>query len=578
MSGESSRFFRISKAITEEFLQTVVIVDDLVGYEERPQEKPIPLQSPKTRPGARIEGTEISTTTIESSEYERPAQPSDADGTSRDDQSILVVPAVETTASSENQTKNAHYLNAKKVIDSFAEKGIVCSILRPTKEERDTLPGKLAKLASCADIVIIDWELHQDNGETAKQILKGIAKSSLGHPAQLRLIMFYTGSQEIAGISTEIKTCLTEILHADIKAEDDGFTVKLEPNRIVVYAKPETKVPEQYKSRIVSFEALAECVTEQFTKMTAGLVSNVAIASLAKIRQNTHKILSRFSSDLDAPYLTHRALLHNPDEAENHLIRLVAEELQAILEQVEVGNKANSEAIETWLNEKALRLQLSKDVSFTEEEVSSLFRNGLEECQNQRLTKTKKENGHKLELTKMFQPDFPYPQCLDEKFAFLTTTRFSYTKPAPKLTLGTILKQESSDAPSYWVCIHPRCDCVRLESETAFLFLPLRPQTDRNKKFNLIIEEDSQYVRLLLEKEPANLRLIRFLPNPTRKRVVSEPQGEFHYFPDTMRCKYKWMGELRPEHAQRISNEFAAKLSRVGVDESEWLRLWATKG
>jgi hypothetical protein len=30
------------------------------------------------------------------------------------------------------------------------------------------------------------------------------------------------------------------------------------------------------------------------------------------------------------------------------------------------------------------------------------------------------------------------------------------------------------------------------------------------------------------------------------------------------------------EHAQRIVNEYAAKLSRVGLDESEWLRRWAS--
>jgi len=40
---------------------------------------------------------------------------------------------------------------------------------------------------------------------------------------------------------------------------------------------------------------------------------------------------------------------------------------------------------------------------------------------------------------------------------------------------------------------------------------------------------------------------------------------------------YEWLGELRTEHSLRLSNHFAALLSRVGLDESEWLRLWAPK-
>ena len=36
--------------------------------------------------------------------------------------------------------------------------------------------------------------------------------------------------------------------------------------------------------------------------------------------------------------------------------------------------------------------------------------------------------------------------------------------------------------------------------------------------------------------------------------------------------KYKWIFDLMESHAQKIVNEYAANLSRVGIDESEWLR------
>jgi hypothetical protein len=85
----------------------------------------------------------------------------------------------------------------------------------------------------------------------------------------------------------------------------------------------------------------------------------------------------------------------------------------------------------------------------------------------------------------------------------------------------------------------------------------------------------------------------RFAPSPSPPRplagssdsktqvvVAAEQQGSFH-FKDTedTECKvYEWLGELRTEHSLRLSNDFAAILSRVALDESEWLRLWATKG
>jgi hypothetical protein len=38
---------------------------------------------------------------------------------------------------------------------------------------------------------------------------------------------------------------------------------------------------------------------------------------------------------------------------------------------------------------------------------------------------------------------------------------------------------------------------------------------------------------------------------------------------------FKWILDLKDAHAQRIANTYAAKLSRVGLDESEWLRRWS---
>ena len=54
--------------------------------------------------------------------------------------------------------------------------------------------------------------------------------------------------------------------------------------------------------------------------------------------------------------------------------------------------------------------------------------------------------------------------------------------------------------------------------------------------------------------------------------VEAEQEGDAFYFKDINDSKYTWILDLKESHAQRIANKFAAELSRVGLDESEWLR------
>jgi hypothetical protein len=176
----------------------------------------------------------------------------------------------------------------------------------------------------------------------------------------------------------------------------------------------------------------------------------------------------------------------------------------------------------------------------------------------------------------MFQSDILSNEFPDEKFALLTTNRSYYEKRVPPLTLGTIIQKLTDN--SYWVCIQPRCDCVRVPPNTTFLFLPLMV-VEKNKKFDVLLEADERYIKLILNKKPYDLNLITFTPGLNDKGVIlTKVKNSDYRFTDTANEKYKWIGELRSEHAQRIANEFAANLSRVGLDESEWLRLWATKG
>jgi len=430
----------------------------------------------------------------------------------------------------------------------------------------------------------LDWSLHQDQGKKVKEILKRIAVFDPAIPEQLRLIVIYTGNPDIVNISKELKAYLGKVSSKKFSVSEDNFTLYTPTLRVTIFAKPGTSVLEEYKNRIVSFNDLAGKVTEEFTVMTAGLVSNVVLESLSQIRKNTHKILRNFSEDLDAPYLTHRALLPEPQDAENHLTALVVGELQDVLEEAQVGRLSDLNCIKSWLevnadDRKKYKLLLqSNEQEFTCKEISKLLEDGLGNWP--KLSKKQQKNGHKLQLTKMFKGKDAASEFYDEKFAFKTSIRTYYGRLSPKLTLGTIIKKIPEDENEYLVCIQPRCDCIRIKDPNrSFPFLPFKIIKEKDKKFEMVVEGEKQYIRLLRINNPYALKMVTF--NPDGKNLITakkkSDKGKF-YFQDIEKREYEWIGELKSEHAFRIANEFAANLSRIGLNESEWLRLWKHKG
>lgn len=573
MFDQDSPFFRRSKIVAEEFLQTTVIVDDQAYFGDEKSileiEPPTPIDlKPPGRGAGAFSGKEASAESEDS----------------------LVSPPY---------AIGSHRLNAQKVINSFAQKRIVCSVIRPTDNDDDDWTISVENLATSADIIIVDWELNKDNGENTLNILEQIIKSAIDSPAQLRLFAIYTGEPGIAQIAKDVKTALEERLNVKINVQDDGFSLTFASTRIVIFAKPGTSnLPQYYEHRRVPFEGLADRVTSEFAIMTAGLVSNAVLKSFTQVRLNTYKILNVFSKILNAPYLTHRALLPLTEDAEALLHSLIAKEIEGVLEETHVGVEGNLEAISDWLNSQQKEISIEFDLDDentlilnTPEQLLLLLEKGIREAiiedsvgLTKDLSKTKRrelvkhleEKFHVIPFTQGFGSNEAVEELSDEKFAHITVMRSFYMGKAPKLTLGTILKNESES--SYWVCLQPRCDCVRIRTSRAFPFIPLQVQSNR-QKFDIVVFEGEHYLRLALSYKPHKLNLITFVSKPEDNGcIVSEKVDTAYYFFDTNKEKYKWLGELKSEHAQRIANQFAANLSRVGLDESEWLRLWATRG
>ncbi|MFA4846332.1 MAG: response regulator receiver domain, partial [Patescibacteria group bacterium] len=423
-------FEELSRQIAADFLQSVVVVDDLAFFYESDLPDPHPLSTP-TRGNVKV-----------------PAQ---------------------AHAGPNTVGEASHKLDAKALIDGFADRGLVCSVLRPKYQEQ--FQARTIKTAQRADILVLDWQIQGTLGEN----VSGFVSTILGDSTdRIRLIAIYTAES-----LSHVRDDLAEVVQSvgSCVEEDAGYVLIQGATRICIFAKEGCiAAPTQ---QIVTVQQLPDRLISEFTKATMGLLSNVALKSLAAVRKNTHRILGRFHRGLDAPYLTHRMLLQIPQDAEEFLAYLAGEELQAIIEESNVCNAVNIEAIRHWLEWKkpiagyytfrdgnnVQNWSIDQIVDMLEQGIANIDKEVLRSSYG--LSKGK-DHHHKLPLTATFDN----APSLDEDFAHLTVLRSVYYDQAPTLTLGTLLEMVG-DNPSYLVCIQPRCDCVRIGDDRAFPFLPL---------------------------------------------------------------------------------------------------------
>ena len=545
---ESKTFTELSQEVAKKFLHTIVFVDDQAEFvkPDRPKE----LEKPGRRGGK-----EKDTTQERSNE------------------------------------RNTHKLDAKKVIDVFASKGMVCSVLKPDKEERELL-GLAIKAAKRADVLILDWRIYDDDGEKSMEIIEDVVTSDSTEGQRLRLIIIYT-AEDIVGISKKIQEKYSD----GFEIKDKGFAFSRGHLRIAIFAKEGVSVPPDVGERVLSIDELSKQVSVEFAKITAGLISNVALESLAVLRDNTHHIMSRLGHEMDSPYLAHRVMLPNPDDAMYHAVDIVASEFHSLLDTYEVGEKANLRTIKAWIDMKNGE-RSSFEVEVGKDDIKSVDSTIMYELQNvgiekanwyngltKRRKKYVKNHGHE-KLTQTFCAEGMNANELDYRFAMITSfkSRYGRSELRPILTLGTVIKSESAESSNksekFWLCIQPRCDSVRIGEKRNFFFVPLEV-VGEDKKFDLVLEdEENKFKKLKIYYKIYDSTHVEFSSDGSDEQVIraKAENGDFvFYTADETRSKFKWVSQLKTEQAQRIANDFAAKLSRVGLDESEWLRRWADR-
>jgi hypothetical protein len=316
---------------------------------------------------------------------------------------------------------------------------------------------------------------------------------------------------------------------------------------------------------------------------------------LAAVRANTHQILTKFHGELDAAYLTHRALLEPPDEAELHLIPLVLSEIQAVLEDRNVAKQVAIENIGKWLDFRignGLKLYRNLKMRSRKKARQAILEIAEKGIRDKTLADSypqikiildglREETPKKAlnEFTKLLISNGGSALEFDRELALLMSVRSRYESPIPILTLGSIIAEDVENSPSrYWLCVQPVCDSVRLKDKRNFPFLKMT-KAPTEAAFNYVVKDRVTWVELNLQLRPHESRMISFKPRSGEREIRAAKESSEWFFQavDSERKKYRWIAELKTEHSQRVANDYSNQMSRVGLMESEWLRRWAKK-
>ena len=530
------------RAIVESFLQNVVVLDDFVVISQQGDD----------RPG------DTPDTTIISPDYRIPQATSDS-GVSPGRRDVE--------------------LHADTVINAFADLGMVCAVLKA--DPGSASPDRTVRAAARADIVILDWKIHeQPAGDVALSVMKRIlADDQNSH--RLRLIAIYTGEPDLGGISERIRLAIQDFYPGEEVDISDPSRITKGPVRVVILAKEGTVGGHRPgpSHQEVTERQLAGTLVDEFVLMTSGLLRNVALAGIATIRKTAHRVLARFNEDLDPAYLGHRLLLPHPPDAEDHLVAALGSEVLSVLEEDRPGAHAGIEAIERWLNRSG-----APDVS--EPSVFSAHADTANECRELLLRGIDAVGAHysravrkTLEArgTELFT-DCPAAAIRsNDNFAALLNLKTRYPGQRPRLTIGTVLYSEEHDGRQYLLCLQPKCDSIRLDSASGFPFMPLEIVQGDNTKMSFLLAvetQESEWARLGITPKPSELIVRLFKPGsnpPGEVLAVEKEQGTF-YFKDVDQKMYRWIAEMKDEHAFRVAGAVASALARPGPNDAEWLR------
>lgn len=471
--------------------------------------------------------------------------------------------------------------DSKAVSDAFLKKGKICAIYAPqTEEDIQECISSLIK----ADVVVLDWDLKltdtsnfdpmaDDESEKRGQYTKSLIKKLVDYSGKekVKLIIIYTGETDVEKITGDIHKYIQS---DEYVLNNSTLCVQNSNLKIIVRAKEGAKVVEHHKDKIIEYNKLPELITIEFATLTMGLLPNYALSAITAIRDNTSNILGVFSKDIDPAFLGHYVSISDCNDAISMLSEIFG---SAITDLIDSSNFNIKTWIDKWLTQKGTGPFETKIGNNKLNVSGTVLKNIVNSSELSFKTKLKnagfsgvKGNDDELkrDATKLFIEHSDMPNY---KLAKLIqhSNLFSPSK-APRLTTGTIVKYKGENDWSYLLCIQQRCDSVRIPKEgRTFLFLPLT----QNTKGTAVVVGEMKH--MIVKKESHSVELHEFIPENDKESSITAKQYEQigYAFKDKTGKYYIWVAELKEMFAQNIVTTYASQLSRVGIDDSEWIRL-----
>ena len=479
------------------------------------------------------------------------------------------------------------------IVDGFAAHGIVCGLYQPQPSDFSGSDAfkRLVALCDHADVFILDWKLTNDVSNSPVLILLNKflkQRVTQGSPRPIRFCVIYTSrpintvfTDLVQHLQREFPQLLIEQSASLVRIKQRGITIK-------IYCKNE-KLPNY-----VASSKLAQRIIRDFTSEYKGIMSATALYGIAAVRDNAKRILDIFPPSLDYALMVHAGLTVEAPTVPEDIQDLLSDEIHSILSEYKVSDddcfsmfqeKCN-DVKEEQLNDVFTTDELkdgktAKDVKqffvslFQNRKLNNL--NPFKECQSSHKSR---RVSHELlqKLQKLVGLVADKKSYSDGALSRLFCLRTVYNDKRI-LKSGTIVRNLSDNF--YYLCLMPTCDCVRLaKKKTSFPFWSLT-KVDSSHEGRahgiVILNENNESLSLCLKgKIRKQMKFWTFQPD---NEVFFTRDPNNHKFllyeasDSENKTKFEWIAELKPLHAQRMIEYVSQQFSRVGLAESEWLRL-----
>ncbi|MCK4504800.1 MAG: hypothetical protein KAW14_04230 [Candidatus Aegiribacteria sp.] len=530
----------------------------------------------------------------------------------------------------EDPSDNTRRFLVRKVINRFSDMGIICCVQRPI--EKSIHFSGIVKLASTADVFVVDWKLDSGNRRLTCDLIKCIMKKDLSNGGRLRLIIVYTAQRYVDQMLKDVVDGVKEVYGLEPYINSDVFYICHEHLRIVFINKEETFNPLS-GAQIVGFTELPDAIISEFKHMIHGIISSATLHIIAAMREKTHQLLTLFNQSLDGAYCSHRAMIPEPSDSVDFVMGLISSEIETILQADSRAREiVDRKGLRAWFLKHTIGKTLvpeNADWTVTIESVWNCIEKGILSTEKGRSdiqkefalewARAKAKKGAKIKLKsdgreitideaenminagryteiKSCSPpsvlrfaETMYPKKDNASEACNELARLQCTardtsarkyldaKQVPTLQLGTILMERTKNKENhYFLCLHPPCDSVGLKLPTNYLFIRLLPGNSRKADF-VLKSDNNDYTPLVLRRNGQKIKLRTLYFDPINRDRVYAYRWRSQWRFRTNEVSYRWMAELRKEKAQAIVHRVAMNTSRVGMDEFEWLRQQASK-